>query len=186
MEMKDTLRNKANKPKATWVGKYKDVDYEICSWFMENGETIWNYYLGIRLDKIKDEGKRESLWLPSQKMDFLNGIKYDYFESPIEEWFWHGGCTFYEKVSGLDGENCRIIKVGCDYAHACDTERYYSLDTVLRDVGKTIDSFQEWVGVYQKTCDGCRELFDPGTGVANDTRCGGDGEYCQDNKTKGD
>jgi hypothetical protein len=71
-------------------------------------------------------------------------IFYNYDKSIISELDWHGGCTWYSKENGHDG-NKFVIKVGCDYQHLWDNHQYYDLEHLQIEVKKTIDSL--WVKV---------------------------------------
>jgi len=78
-----------------------------------------------------------------------------------------GGCTWYSKERGFDGEE-RVIKIGCDYAHAWDKDKEYTLDIVLDDVVSSIESFLSFVPDYKYKCCGNGKLYDLKDGVLID------------------
>ena len=191
-DMIETLNSgcKRDQPKKTWTGRYKDINYEIDRWFMGYDESdldyhdlvneMWNYYITINLERIKDQDKQDKLWL--DLTDSVIGDDKFYSSMDIDvntDIEFHGGCTYYKKQSGLERDK-RIIQIGCDYGHYKDIPP--RLDRALKGTKRTIESFYDWVGTYLRRCTGCGKYFEPGTGVKNDAgweyKCGGEKDYC--------
>jgi len=179
---------KRKQPKKLWKGKYKDISYEIDNWSKGykgdnlncNGlmNNMWTYYITINLERIKDKDKQSKLWLDLIDSSMSDDRQF-YSTRKIDMIWFHGGCTYYNKESGLERDR-RIIKIGCDYGHHKDTPP--GLDRTLRDIKHTIQSFYDWVGTYLRRCMGCGKYFEPGTCIENENgweyKCGGKEDYC--------
>ncbi len=130
-----------------WTGIYRGVAFEIQNFSLGFKEMqAWTHYLLIPLDDQLSPENADKLWLPPRynklpvsKREYL---VYDYEGTGIE---FHGGCTFYEKTSGVDDKR-RHIKIGCDYQHLWDEGQQYSVESVYREVKESIDSFIELYG----------------------------------------
>jgi hypothetical protein len=116
--------------------EYRGIKYEI-KYIQRKVDSWWTYYIIINLDKFKDNKKVQSLWLPRGNRERL--YNYSHCELILKMEF-HYGCTFYEKVSGLDGTP-RIVKIGCDYNHYWDENVNYSVEDVEEDAKNSIDCF---------------------------------------------
>lgn len=131
----------------SYSGKYLGVPYEIRHWSYSNGTPQWNYYIFLSEKQIPSVFK--SLWLkPKVAIVGSNHIYYDYSKTLISNLDWHCGCTYYEKISGLDKQT-KIVKVGCDYGHIWDEGKSYSIADIERDVIDCINSLVERVKVLQ-------------------------------------
>ena len=144
-----------NKKVEVYSGKYLEVPYEIRHWHYSDGTPQWNYYIFLIEKQIPVEFKK--LWLPAKKISIGGSsgehIFYDYNNTVISSLDWHCGCTYYEKVSGIDGAD-RVIKVGCDYAHLYDENKNYTLMDIERDTMNCIESLVSKVNVL-KWCSHC-------------------------------
>lgn len=140
--------------KRTWTGYYKGIDFEIQNWDWEiEAASImrnywaknWTHYIIINIDKQIPEELRERFWLKgklsSMREDGPKHLNYSYSgeDSIINHLEFHGGCTYYSKVSGFEGED-RRIKIGCDYQHLWDQDKNYDIDFVYGEVKETIES----------------------------------------------
>jgi hypothetical protein len=138
-------------------GCYKGIKFEICRWEVEmfgGREEQWAYYLSINLNKIPEKDNPDSYWLPSDN---------SYREHPVlSEMYWHGGITFYDKVSGFD-DDPRIIEVGCDYQHYEDEGS--TLEACLWDCQQSIESFLTYIPDYKRRCVGNGKLYDSKDGI---------------------
>jgi len=125
-----------------WFGIYKGVAFEINNF--ELGERdAWTHYIVLNIDKQLTKEWVDKFWLKGELRD--NRIIYDYYIEPINSLEFHGGCTWYSKDAGFDGEP-RVVKIGCDYQHYWDEGGTYDVDYVYSQVKKTIDSLYELVG----------------------------------------
>ena len=113
---------------------------------INGGRGIWCYYIYIS-DLILAPANFEEFWLaPRPEKNSLytdpnvRVASYDYWAPKWSDVFWHGGITFYKKVSGFDGEN-RIVKIGCDYGHLYDNG-FEQFEDVERDAKRTITELQ--------------------------------------------
>ena len=102
----------------------------------------WCHYIHLSLEQLPEES-REQFWLSPKPQEMSVSkrkyVSYDYWDSIISSLEFHGGCTFYEKVSGVDGSP-RVVKIGCDYQHLWDDGQNYSVNSVLFEVKESIDS----------------------------------------------
>lgn len=143
--------NKAEmKERKVWNGRYRGISFEIQNWkrdsslgFFRGNEDQWTHYIFVNIDKQLDEPTREKFWLEPQRTRYSEGgrehITYDYYDSIIASLEFHGGCTWYSKERGLDGDD-RCVKIGCDYQHLWDNGCDYDERSVYREVCETIDS----------------------------------------------
>ena len=150
-----------------FYGTYKDIKFEIIKFpnpmkkiedqvfdSSRESEFNWCHYIYLDLDKqIEDKEIADKLWL-EPKYTNKGRFSYDYWTEEINNIEFHGGCTFYSKVSSPDDKN-RRIKIGCDYQHIGDVGREYNLSFIEHNVQKTIDSFIENVTPVMKRCSGC-------------------------------
>ena len=162
MELKESKLRK-------WTGIYKGVSFEINNWPNEyDGTEHWTYYLILHLNRIPEEHNPKSYWLKGRK--WKSHVFYDYNKhSVIDNIEFHGGCTWYSKERGFDGDD-KVIKIGCDYSHYWDEGHYYDLQIVSRDVENTIDRFLEFVPNYKYWCCGNGNLYDLKDGVLKGDR----------------
>ena len=145
-----------SKKSEVYTGKYKGIPYEIRKW-NSGGRTQWNYYLFLVEDQIPNDF--DAIWLKGERLT-LGGkesrhIFYRYEDTWISNLEWHGGCTYYEKISGFDNAK-RAVKVGCDYAHFWDEGHTYSISDIEQDVIECIDSMVRNIKVLQ-WCAYCGE-----------------------------
>jgi hypothetical protein len=150
---------KENKVKK-WFGEYRGVSFEINNW-INNGQEAWTFYLILHIDRIPLENKPNSFWLKGKKKGKIRGhIYYDYYKhGVICNLEWHGGCTWYSKERGFDGDK-KVIKIGCDYSHYWDDGHSYYLESIQDDVRRCIDSFLLSVPKYKYCCVGNGKLYD--------------------------
>ena len=142
----------------TFSGKYLGIPYEIVSWSFD-GKPKWNYYVFLIEKQIPDVFP--SLWLDGKPVSFggkTTYISYDYENTLISNLDWHMGCTFYEKITGFEGQT-KVIKVGCDYSHLYDEGRHYSLSDIEKDVIDCINSLVDRVKVLQ-WCSYCGDYVE--------------------------
>lgn len=164
----DTTLNKAIQHEVTLKQReityftYRGVNVEV----RHPSDSIhcgWTYYLFLNLSRFADEKPAKKLWLTARDK-WGNGRKsYDYEKSYLlTHMEFHGGITWYSKHFTLNDE--KVIEVGCDYAHYWDEGRCYSLETVIRDAKRTVDSLHE-LADYRIWCQGAGTLHDESDGV---------------------
>lgn len=152
-----------------YKGKHKGVDFEIVKFpntFTSKRNFNWCHYIFINLSKIPQENKPEMLWLKGYK-DNIGGkrIYYEYYDNEILSRIeFHGGITFYEKISGFDGGD-KIIKVGCDYQHSWDENKEYDLEYIKEMVEETIESFLNIIPNYKYWCCGNGKYYFVSEGI---------------------
>lgn len=88
----------------------------------------------------------EQLWLPDVVRPSLSGkgrghVLNDYDVDPFMQIEMHGGITWYEKHGYTPG--FRSVEIGCDFQHADDIGRQYTLDEVLKAACRAVDSCYE-------------------------------------------
>ncbi len=156
-----------------WNGNYRGVQFEINNFKIppnivdDHESDNWTYYLYIHLNKIPKENNPDSFWLKG-KADERGRVFYNYYENDaIMDIEFHGGCTWYSKERGFDGEN-KVIKIGCDYQHLWDEGIYYYIEWVQKDVMDTIDSFLLRVPDYKYCCRGNGGLYSLKEGTVKD------------------
>ena len=122
-------------------GAYRKIAFEISEPTEEY--NFYNYYIYIVLDFIQDEEMADDLWLEPVDGTIIPERPrkmYPYLENPLlSSLDFHGGITFYSKY--FDSQDRRQIKIGCDYNHLFDQDRYYNQSEVLEEVKNTIDDF---------------------------------------------
>ncbi len=129
------------KHKDVWNGEHRSVRYEVVRW--STGESdVWNYYLFLPEKQIP-EGWRDRFILKPQPPTKWGRVFYPYGEK-LPGLEFHGGCTFYEKLGGLDG-NPITVQIGCDYNHAWDQDGYFTDEIVGQDARRSIDVLWETV-----------------------------------------
>jgi|DEB0MinimDraft_6_1074348.scaffolds.fasta_scaffold00065_47 hypothetical protein len=131
-----------------YSGIYKSVGFEIK--FLEGdsdrnslipySDGHWVYYIFICLGNLPNRVNPETFWLPND---------YCYYEHEIlNEIYFYGGITYYHKTCGFDDGQEKIIKVGCDFNHGWDQDKYYTLVNIYVHVKKTIDSLYKLIPEY--------------------------------------
>ena len=146
------------KKKTTWNGEYKDIPFEIQN-FSLGDINGWTFYIYLR-EKQLDSDFFESIWLDGKPMEFApRHISYDYYNSPIGNLDFHGGCTWYSKEGGYDGAQ-RVVRTGCDYQHYFDEVHRYNEIIVEDDVRQCIDSLYE-LTTPKRWCTYCGDYFCP-------------------------
>jgi len=127
-----------------WRGRHKGLRYEIKNFEMGRyNEDYWTYYVIIDLDQV-NESFHKDLWLEPKihqyREDGVKRLLYNDYKSRLNEVEWHGGITFYSKVSGMEHEELpRSVKFGCDYQHLRDEGQSYCLKTVQYECQETIN-----------------------------------------------
>jgi len=149
--MKKEIIEKAHvEYKEVFSDTYLNINYEIVkrppyqdlTYLFNNDEYLWSHYIYINIDQqIPNKELADSFWL---KPEMNNGyskswVVYNYFVYPIDQLIFHGGCTHYSKISNIDALY-RVVKIGCDYQHLWDKDRYYNLDYIINQCKYTIDS----------------------------------------------
>lgn len=147
-----------------WKGTHNGVHFEIKNWSRIDDYHMecWAYYLIIHLERIPKKYDPDSFWLEGKKT--YGRTTYDYFNHKIlNDLDWHGGITWYSKISGFDGGE-KIIKVGCDYQHYWDEGKTYNLSYLENDVKDTIDKFLKYIPDYKFRCIGNGKLYNSNEG----------------------
>jgi hypothetical protein len=145
--------------KTTWGGRYRGVGFEIQNW-PNTGDVLdlptgcWTHYLFLNLNQIPEENKPLSFWLRKKKTTVPGSsfTYYDYSKHPIiSSVEFHGGCTWYSKESGFDGDD-KVLRIGCDYSHSWDFGQHYSLSYVTAQVKQSIDSLHGLIPELRVRC----------------------------------
>jgi len=141
-------------------GSYRGISFDIrCSSFaaindLSSDKERWTFYLYLRQQQF-NAGVWDDFWLTPEPSRYGSlRYSYPYMESEmIGRIDFHGGCTYYEKVAGVDDE-WGVIKVGCDYSHYMDEDQKYQIQDILHDVFIAIDSLYEAVPDIKVFCCG--------------------------------
>ncbi len=145
-----------------WVQVYRGIRIEVAHWGesdpttgtdyeINNGRGIWNYYLSLPEQAFTEE-EFEKLWLKGDTPDKFGRVYYNYFIFPFDYLNFHGGVTFYEKRRGHDGD-ARVVKVGCDYSHACDEGGYFEKQLIFSDACDSVDCLHEIYPTLKRRCN---------------------------------
>jgi len=110
----------------------------------------WCHYIYIQTHNIPDKEYAKKLLL-DPKVDDKGRVSYDYMSSECANIELHGGITYYRRHEG----DC--VELGCDYQHYWDENQQYSLEDVLGEVKRSIESLHERT-TYLVPCRGCGEL----------------------------
>jgi len=129
-----------------WSGEYRGVPYEINKFNISSFGDAWTFYLFLREKQFPDIF--ESIWIDDYKSGIGKYYFYHHNDTLIGNLDWHGGCTYYRKVSGFDHEQ-RVIKVGCDYQHYFDEGQHYNIEIIEMDVVSCINSLYDVAKVLQ-------------------------------------
>jgi len=152
------------KKKIVWHGDHENVRYEINRMEREdldgNPMEWWTFYLIIPLMQLP-ENVRERFWL-EPVYDGLRAYYRYYEEEYIASLDWHIGCTYYEKIKGVDIQR-RIVKIGCDYEHYWDEGHYYSLEYVEKEAKECIDSLWRMIPNMRIRCGWCGKWVEKNT-----------------------
>lgn len=138
-----------------WNGEYLAVPYEIHNFEVYDKKEGWTFYLYLRELQFEAEDFAK-LWLAPVIDDSYGKkrIHYNYMSSIIEDIDWHCGCTFYDKLGGIDGDK-RAVKVGCDYQHYWDEGHYYNEHILEQDAKNAIDSLYKVFPKIKSWCCWC-------------------------------
>lgn len=124
----------------------------------KTGHGIWDDTMGAAAPGLNKLTKRMN------RRNLRNGRTiYRYSDHPIlSNIEFHGGATFYEREFA---GNHRIVKIGCDWSHACDHTfegienpmNYHplpvTLDMVIDNAKEAIDSFYKMVPEYGREAE---------------------------------
>lgn len=141
--------------KNSWRGEYRNIKFEIQK-FMLSDKDAWAYYLFINENQLEPEDFKK-FWL-SPKKDDRGRVHYNYTGSFIDSIEFHHGCTFYDKISGID-KSIKAVKIGCDYSHFWDEGHFYNEIMIEEDVKTAIDSLYEFIPKIKKWCCHCGVWF---------------------------
>lgn len=144
-----------DEPVTSWRGTIEGVSCEIKHWKRDNSYIaarfpdepvvmkFWTFYHTIYREQI--EGF-DSVFLGAPLREgFRPGRQWmDYGALQLDDLFeFHGGITFYEPVrDDISGEVIGVT-VGCDYQHAWDRGRKFTLNMVLADCRQSVEKFVE-------------------------------------------
>lgn len=120
-----------SKPKQSWIGEDKDINWEVCRW--ECGDkTFWNTYLYIINKDMVDK-----LW--TRKKEVYDWGTVYYPKAVIENLDWHGGQTLYHQIVN---NGRRYIKVGDDYQHSWDEGQVYSETFLIENIKRIAEELR--------------------------------------------
>ncbi len=108
-----------------------------------SGHTdCWCYYLNLSLAQFLDPKLGKRLWIKAKSKSEGSRKDCGYMgDNLLNNLAFHGGITFYRKSFSFD--DSKWIEIGCDYAHLYDDERQYTLEDVICDAKRTVDSLHE-------------------------------------------
>lgn len=157
--IRHTPRLRHEEGKTVWDGKYRGVGFEIQNWpntcdALDLPSGCWTHYLYLNLNQIPAELKPLSFWLRKKKSTLPGSsfTYYDFSQHPIIGAIeFHGGCTWYSKESGFDGDD-KVIRIGCDYSHSWDFGFHFSLGYVKQQVKESIDSLHALIPDIRLQC----------------------------------
>ena len=141
------MKIKTPKPCHEWTGRHKGVGwsvYESPPHEALGDGSLWAFYIYLH-ERMVPEADRDLWILPKLGVHKFGGgeiPKYNESESLWADLDWHVGLTYWKKIGGIDGRPV-VIKAGCDYQHLYDHDRIYTVDWVLDDVARCIDSLHE-------------------------------------------
>lgn len=125
-----------------WLFDYRGVTVEVVSRpayeIFTGAATMWTYYVHAREQMFQADDVPSVFIPPNGKMKHY---PYEYMRSAWADVDFHGGVTFYNIVNCVPDR--RVVKVGCDYGHLWDRECHYTLESVVGDAKRTVDSMHE-------------------------------------------
>lgn len=143
--------------KEAWDGQYRNVKYEVIHWRLG-----WNYYLYIPIEQLPEEYKNK-FNLRGRASTFGSDkepLFYDYSgASIISDLDWHIGITLYEKKRNERGKVVGY-RLGCDYMHLWDEDKYYNIDIVTGDAKHSIDKLWELIPNLKLRCSWNGKYYD--------------------------
>lgn len=153
------------KPRKIWHSEYRGIKYEINNYKMDLGphsyfeNGCWTYYLHLMVAMFPKE-IQESLMPKLYYTQFGTPIECPR-NNPLENLDWHGGITWLSNET-KPGHPFVVLKVGCDYQHLWDEQKYYDLETIDRDARACIDSLHRQMPpsrTLEQVWDSFREKF---------------------------
>ena len=99
-----------------WEGEYRGVRVEIIRWDWDMGSITPR-------GMMVEEDWNAYAWLRGEPT-----------KEKLESLPWYGGLTFNHSVGGT-------TKAGCDYCHAFDVGKTYSVEEVEKDLMEVIDAY---------------------------------------------
>jgi hypothetical protein len=139
-------------------GSHFDIGFEVSNHgrredrYGRSGQGTWCYYVIVG-EPMLDAGSFAEFWLPHTECVRSSGLSeptYAYYQARFADADWHGGVTYYEKLGGLDGA-ARYVKIGCDFAHLWDEERWYDYAQVEREAKATIEALRRMYA-FKRRC----------------------------------
>jgi len=119
---------------------YRGICVEIKEPVEKTEYSHFTYYLYLCLNKFADQKLANSLWLRAKQIRPSQPTKFYSYERRklLASIDFHGGITYYSKHYNLSDE--KIIQIGCDYGHYWDMGNYYTLNGVIADAKRSVDS----------------------------------------------
>lgn len=149
--------------KTQWNGTYKGINWEVQTFDIGDRKT-WTFYLYLYEEQFDPVYWKKYVWLRPNKHKWGGVANYDYYKSQfILGIDFHGGCTYYEKLGGLD-KGRKSVKIGCDYGHYWDRPDSESVESVTRDVASAIDSLYNTYPQIKVWCCGNGGFYPPNEG----------------------
>lgn len=154
--------------------EYDGIKYELVLWGEITGidgdfvrkdfNPIYNLYLYLDAKRIPGKYNPESFLLTPEKYKLNEASPereiYHYTMHPIlSNIDFHGGITFYEKLSN------GWIKVGCDYNHYRDHPSDFSFEYLNSNALTAIESFKRMIPDYKYWCCGNGKFYNASEGV---------------------
>jgi hypothetical protein len=131
--------------KTVWTFDYKGIFCEIVHWGIDemvsvSKNGIFNGYIYIFKKQLPRSFK--NLLVEQRSHKYPSGVKKHWDYGKLENIFdMHGGITYYELLGDEFSGEPTGVKVGCDYAHIWDDERYIDEKQVEHDLKNSVDTF---------------------------------------------
>ena len=138
--------------KTIWTFNFKGIPCEIVNWSFESGNLPdyptgnWNYYLYIKKENIPDEFNK--LLVKQRKLSIFKEQKMWDYHSLSDYFDMHGDITYYEVIRNEFNGGKVAVKIGCDYLHSFDSDHYYDVEDIKRDVKASVNTFIEHFPYY--------------------------------------
>jgi hypothetical protein len=128
-------------------GEHKGFKWEIHfnDYQSEHRTSWWTSYFYIKPDQVDSE-----TWELLQAKLTEDKKHFDYYGTLIiSEIDFHHGITFYDPQVDPRTMTIHALKLGCDYNHYWDEGKFYTVESVQRDIQDSIDSFLDLVAQKQ-------------------------------------
>jgi len=157
VEENEDIKSLGIRMKVEYWGDHRGMRFKIVKsrHYEDENRFSWCHYVIAHLDRIPQKQRRK---FTARKKTFRGRTSYDYYKTEWANLEWHGGITYYEKLSK------NLVEVGCDYQHLHDERRDYSLSYIVSQAKETIDSFWVMVPDSKVWCSGNGNIYNVNEG----------------------